>query len=396
MAVTVALAIGGCHRRASTASRVPPPPVYAAGTMVAGVPVAGSTQDQATPIVRKALERLTSSRVILYYGAHSYARRWSDLGIAPDIDAMLAKAWKTPVVPLTASVALGKAKDSIRHAAAALVIAPVPPHFVGSPAKGLIKPGRGGRRVDVYASAMALQSAIAKDAGTQRSPLMVFADNPSFSMADLSGIRVRLVAYTTRFNPGEANRTHNLQLVSRRLNGAFVKPGEVFSFNEWVGERRPSEGFRQAIVYKFGKMEEDTGGGLCQVSSTLYNVALLTGLPIRQRTHHSLTVHYVPLGRDATVYWGTHDLRFENDMPTAIYIHTVVRRASLTIEAWGSAPLDRRVQITSTPSWKDGKATARVYRTIAENGKHRREMISEDEYDTHHVMSSTPDRSHHT
>lgn len=394
---TIALAIGGCHRRAATSALVPPPPpVYAAGTIIAGVPVAGLTQDQAAPLLRKAAGKLASNRITLFYGKHAYTRKWSDLGIVPDTDGMLAQGWRTPAVPLVAVVDLGKAKRSIRHAAAALVIPPVPPHFVGPPARGWIKPGRAGRRVDVYASAMALRDALQRDVSVQQAPLVVTVYKPTFTVEDLSAIHERLVGYTTRFNPREANRTHNLQLVARRLNGAFVKPGGVFSFNEWVGERRPSDGFREAIVYKFGKMEKDTGGGLCQVSSTLYNVALLTGLPIRQRSHHSLTVHYVPLGRDATVYWGTHDLRFENDTSTPIYIRTVVRRSSLTIEAWGSAPLGRRVQITSTPGWKDGKATASVYRVIAQDGKHRREKISEDEYDTHHVMSTTPSSTHHT
>lgn len=364
--------------------------------MVAGISVAGLTQDQAIPLVRRAVKPLASNNISLVYGTHAYTRRWSDLGITPDTDRMLATAWKTPNVSLVAAVNLGKAKRSIRHAAAALVIPPVPPHFVSVPTKGWIKPGRAGRRVDVYASAIALRAAIENDVSVKRSPLMVSADEPPFTVSDLSAISQRLVAYTTLFNPRDANRTHNLQLVARRLDGAFVKPGEVFSFNGWVGERRPSDGFREAIVYKFGKMEKDTGGGLCQVSSTLYNVALLTGLPIRQRSHHSLTVHYVPLGRDATVYWGTHDLRFENDTSTPIYIRTVVRRASLTIEAWGAAPLGRRVHITSTPGWKDGKATASVYRIIAQDGKHRREKISEDEYDTHHVMSSAPSHSHRT
>jgi vancomycin resistance protein YoaR len=137
-------------------------------------------------------------------------------------------------------------------------------------------------------------------------------------------------------------------------------------------------------------MEKEIGGGLCQVSSTLYNVALLAGLPITQRSHHSLTVHYVPLGRDATVYWGNRDLRFANDTSQPIYIRTKVSRSALTIEAWGAHPLGRLVQITSTAAWQSGKATARVFRTIAVNGKHTRKMISDDEYDTHHEMARTP------
>ena len=394
----VALATGGCHRRASTVAVYvpPPPPAYAVNTTVAGVPVAGLTRDAAAVLVADHLKPLGANLLTLTYGAHSYKRVWSELGIKPDVDTMIAAAWKTADVPLALTLDLGAAKRSIRRAARALYIDPIPPHFVGPPTKGWIKPGRTGRRVDVYASAILLQAAVQRDAALSAAPLVVEPYEPGFTVEDLRPIKTRVVSYTTFFNPREANRTHNLRLVSRMLNGAFVKPGEVFSFNDWVGERNASDGFREAIVYKFGKMEKETGGGLCQVSSTLYNVALLGGLPIKQRSHHSLTVHYVPLGRDATVYWGTHDLRFENDTSTPLYIRTKVSRAALTIEAWGVAPLGRNVQVTSTADWSNGHATARVYRIIAQNGKHTKEMISDDKYDTKHVMASVPARPNRT
>lgn len=394
-----ALASGGCHRRASTATTAtlpPPVPTYAANTTVAGVPVGGLTHEAAAALVADRLKPLHANPLTLTYGAHSYARLWREVGIKPDVESMLAAAWKAPSVPLALTLDLGIAKRSIRRAARALQIDPLFPHFVASPSKGWIKPGRTGRRVDVYASALLLQSVVQKDAAISSVPLVVVPYEPNFTVDDLRAINTRVVTYTTFFNPRETNRSHNLRLVSRMLNGAFVRPGEVFSFNGWVGERNASDGFREAIVYKYGKMEKDIGGGLCQVSSTLYNVALLGGLPIKQRSHHSLTVHYVPLGRDATVYWGTHDLRFENDTSTPLYIRTKVSRAALTIEAWGEAPLGRTVQVTSTADWSNGKATARVYRIIGQNGKRTKEMISDDKYDTQHVMASASARSNRT
>jgi vancomycin resistance protein YoaR len=397
IAATATLAAGGCHRRATPVASVPPPPpAYAANTVVAGVAVAGLTQDAGAKFLAERLKPLGVRPLTLTYGSRSYHRHWGELGIKPNVDAMLASAWKSPNVPLALTLDMRAAKRSIRHAARGLDIEPISPHFVGPPSKGWIKPGRTGRRVDVYGSALLLQSAVQKDPGLSTVPLVVVPYEPGFTVEDLEPIKTRVVSYTTFFNPREANRTHNLRLVSRMLNGAFVKPGEVFSFNGWVGERNASDGFREAIVYKYGKMEKDIGGGLCQVSSTLYNVALLSGLPIMQRSHHSLTVHYVPLGRDATVYWGTHDLRFRNDTSTPLYIRTRVSRAALTIEAWGEAPLGRKVQVTSTADWSNGQAVARVYRIIAQNGQRKKEMISDDKYDTQHVMASVPAKSKRT
>jgi vancomycin resistance protein YoaR len=247
--------------------------------------------------------------------------------------------------------------------------------------------------VNVHASALRLKEAIASDPKTATSPLVVVEDAPDFTAADLEQIRQPVVTYTTRFNPGDVSRTHNLRLVASRLNGALIPPGGTFSFNGWVGERRPEEGFREAIVYKQGKMVKDTAGGLCQVSSTLYNVALLAGLPIVERSNHSLTVTYVPLGRDATVYWGQRDLRFRNDTDTPLYIRARTGRRTLTIEAWGAAPLKRKVTVTSSASRRGGAAFAQVYRTVVENGTKTRSRISSDMYSTVHSMADRPVRS---
>lgn len=123
------------------------------------------------------------------------------------------------------------------------------------------------------------------------------------------------------------------------------------------------------------------------MSSTLYNVALLAGLPIVERSKHSLTVSYVPLGRDATVYWGQHDLRFRNDTGMPLYLRAVPGGGRLTIEAWGSAPLDRKVKVTSSSARRQGKAVASVYRTIWADGTEKKERLSTDTYSVEHTMA---------
>ena len=367
-------------------------PVYDAGVTVAGVSVAGLTEQQAGHAVRLALKTAPQRKVSLRYKDKTYARTWKELGVTPDVDAMLRRAWTEADVPLMCTVDMGTAKRSVRRAAMALDVRPVAPRFTDGP-KSAVKPGKPGRKVDVYATALAVKNRLESTPDADSLPLLVKPDAPPFTVADLEAITMPVVRFSTAYNPGDRNRTHNLRLVTQRLNGALIAPGDTFSFNDWVGERKESDGFREAIVYKEGKMVKDTGGGLCQVSSTLYNVALLAGLPIVERSRHSLTVNYVPLGRDATIYWGQHDLRFKNDTGMPLYIRAVPSRGRLTVEAWGSAPLDRKVKVTSSSRRAGGgKTVASVYRTISENGVESRERVSTDTYSTEHTMAPAETR----
>lgn len=363
------------------ASEEPPaPPTFAPGTVAAGVDIGGTTHERAGHLIRHHLKSLENRPITLFYGQREFPRTWKDLGVRPDDEAMLREAWSAPEVPLIVSVDLGQAKRSIRRAAPALDVKPVAPRFSGEPAKSPVKPGKAGRAVNVHNSAVLLQSALAADPMATRAPLKVAAVEPDFSVADLEAIRRPVVRFSTRFNPGERSRTHNLRLVSQRLNGALIRPGQTFSFNEWVGERRPEDGFQEAIVFKQGKMVQGTAGGLCQVSSTLYNVALLAGLPIVERRNHSLPVGYVPPGRDATVYWGQIDLRFRNDTEMPLYLRSSVGKNTLTIEAWGAEELDRKVEITSQSNRKGDKTFAQAYRSMVKDGIRTREKLSSDVY----------------
>lgn len=384
---------GGCAQRRASAPQGPPPlPLYPPGATAAGVPIGGMTEAQAARTLHAELKPLSSRSLNLGYGKNVYFRKWSQLGIEPDISHMLARAWKEPTVPLSVTVSLGDAKKSIKRAARAFDVRPIPARLVGEPGSGLTTPGKPGRGVNVPRTAEYLRQAVTRDPGVSTMRLAVQAVPPPFDEEDLQSISVLVARFSTRYNAREESRTHNLRLVTQRLNGAFVKPGGVFSFNGWVGERRESDGFREAIVFKEGLMVQETAGGLCQVSSTLYNVALEAGLPIVQRSHHSLTVGYVPLGRDATVYWGQHDLQFRNDTGMPLYIRARAGNGQLTIEAWGSESLDRSVRITSASRRKGTRIIARVYREIDDHRGKRRELVSEDVYNTERRMAPSQAR----
>ena len=122
-----------------------------------------------------------------------------------------------------------------------------------------------------------------------------------------------LGSYSTTYSTRNANRSTNIRLASQKVNGTVIMPGEVFSYNTTVGKRTAASGFKSAAVYAGGEVTTGIGGGICQVSSTLYNAVLLANLEIVERSNHGFNPGYVPAGRDATVSWGGPDFKFKNN-----------------------------------------------------------------------------------
>jgi len=139
----------------------------------------------------------------------------------------------------------------------------------------------------------------------------------------LAAIRVQPIGYyVTYFNSRNQNRFHNITLASKAINNYVVLPGETFSFNRVVGVRTPAKGYKAAKIIVRGEFSEGIGGGICQISSTLFNAADRAGLKIVERYSHSRSVPYVPPGRDATVNWGGPDFSFTNNYNQAVLIRS--------------------------------------------------------------------------
>lgn len=122
----------------------------------------------------------------------------------------------------------------------------------------------------------------------------------------------KLGEFTTRYDASNKNRSTNLELASAKIDGTVIMPGETFSYNKIVGERTISAGYKEAPVYAGGKVVDGIGGGICQLSSTLYNAVVYANLEVTNRSNHRFTTSYVEIGRDATVSWGTIDFCFKN------------------------------------------------------------------------------------
>ncbi len=155
-----------------------------------------------------------------------------------------------------------------------------------------------------------------------------------------------------------AARTANLILAADAIDGTILNPGEVFSFNKIVGERTAEKGYKAAIVYtNGGASEPELGGGVCQVASTIYMCALLADLDIVERTEHMYAVTYVPMGMDATIYWGSLDFKFKNSTAHPLLIRSSVSGGQVHVKLLGTNESDKTVKMTytvlSTIPWEE-------------------------------------------
>lgn len=176
------------------------------------------------------------------------------------------------------------------------------------------------------------------------------------SNEDLAKIKEVITTYSTRFPASQTSRNTNIQLASGKIDGTILMPGEVFSFNGTVGRRTQEAGYKLAGVYRNGRHDFDIGGGICQVASTLYNAALLANVKVVNRQCHSLPVPYVPLGRDATVSFGSADLKFQNPGPNPIAIARKYEKGKLTFYILGTKDPSISVKLESRAlrSWSHG------------------------------------------
>lgn len=157
----------------------------------------------------------------------------------------------------------------------------------------------------------------------------------------LSDIRsIRIGRYITSFNPRNKKRSTNIKLAVEAINNHVVFPGETFSFNKVVGKRTSEKGYQKAKVIVRGEYAEDIGGGICQVSSTLFNAVDSAGLKIVQRFSHSRHVPYIPPGRDATVSWYGPDFEFKNMYNQPILIQARTLGNLLVIKLYSSEVIE--------------------------------------------------------
>lgn len=158
-----------------------------------------------------------------------------------------------------------------------------------------------------------------------------------------------LGTFTTRYDAGNVSRTTNLAIACKKLNGQVIQPGEVFSYNKALGKRSVENGYKEAAVYVNGGVENGLGGGICQISSTLYNTVLFANLGIVERHQHSFTTSYVDPGRDATVVYGALDFKFKNTRKYPVKLEAYIKSGVATVSIYGlKEDAEYNVKVVST------------------------------------------------
>jgi len=225
------------------------------------------------------------------------------------------------------------------------------------------KPSKTGRAVNEKELLSKIESSM-KDIATGNTPVTTIAipvetTFPASSTTDVNtfGIKERIGTGYSQFNGSIPGRIHNVALAAAKLNGVLVKPGETFSFNQTVGDISAATGYQSAYIIKNGRTVMGDGGGVCQVSTTLFRAALNAGLPIVERHEHSYRVHYYEeggfkAGLDATVFDPTDDLKIKNDTPAYILIQTAtdINNFTLTFELYGTSD-GRKAEILNHQVW---------------------------------------------
>lgn len=248
-----------------------------------------------------------------------------------------------------------KLYDYLKALAVATAVEPVNANiqFEGDKAT-TFRPPVEGVRLKIDESALNIIRALKNNSGTAE--LVVERIPPTVTLEKINdlGISTLLAKGESNFVGSTQARIHNLRLGASKYNGLIIKPGEEFSFNDVLGEVDETGGYLPELVIKSGLLIPEYGGGICQVSTTLFRAAINAGLPITERRAHSFPVRYYnPQGFDATIYPGIVDLKFKNDTSAHILIQSKISGTKITFEIYGSD--DGRVVAVDGPQQYDQK-----------------------------------------
>jgi len=347
---------------------------------VAGIEVGGLRRTEADPLIREWARSRVNGQITLV----ALDKRWvgavSDFGMFARWEEAMEKAHAigrsrgifgnafdligTVVSGVSIEVEVAIDESKIRPALNKVAAAVDRPHsdatieIVGS--QPVVQPEKFGIKLDKDQAMTVIKDALQEAKSEIELPIVT--DKPHVLASELRSIDTRLSSFTTKFNPGQRDRTHNLRLATARINGALLKPGEELSYNATVGERLARRGFRDAPIFVNGKLEPGLGGGVCQVSTTLYNAVLLADVEVLERHRHSRTIPYAAPGRDATVAYGSRDFRVRNDFESPIYITAHASGNQLSVSIYGSASDKKTITVWSSV----GGHTPRSEKTITD------------------------------
>lgn len=217
-------------------------------------------------------------------------------------------------------------------------------------------------------------------------PLKILYPNVTTNMIGTEAFPDLLSTFSTKYAVSNRNRTTNLILAANKINGTVVMPGETFSYNKVVGARTIAAGYKEAPIYVQGEVVDGVGGGICQITSTLYNAVVYANLEVTQRTNHQFVPSYVTASRDATVVYGSIDFQFKNNRNYPIKLVCSVSNGIANFQIFGQKQEDDcEVQISSYETGRSKTAIySEAYKILKKDGKVvSQELLSKDIYKRH-------------
>lgn len=338
------------------------------GVTIGGVHVGGLTLDRA----RRAAEDIAASRlsqaVTLKVQDERIALTYAELGLVPHAyeavnDAYVIghrEPWLQAIFtrlqfarhPIDIPIRYSWGPEAVMKVLAPLAveIETLPRNAAVAVQDGRVvisQESRNGVAIDLAATGLRIRSALGT--GAREVEAAVQVTEPAFTTEEARELLAPLATFSTRI-PGTEDRVHNVALAASFVSGTILQPGDVFSYNKVVGPRTAERGFKEAPVLIDDELVPGDGGGVCQVSSTLFNVALLADLEIQARANHTRPVAYLPIGRDATVSYDGFDLRFKNTSAHNVLLWAWVSGRRLTVTAFGTSSPGKEVNIEVTES----------------------------------------------
>ena len=217
-------------------------------------------------------------------------------------------------------------------------------------------------------------------------PLKVLYPNVTTNMIGSEAFPDLLSSFSTKYSVRATARTTNLKLAASKINGTVLMPGETFSYNKVVGARTIAAGYKEAPIYVSGEVVDGLGGGICQITSTLYNAVVYANLDIVERTNHQFVPSYVTASRDATVVYGSLDFKFKNNRNYPIKINCSVSGGIANFQIFGlKQDDDYDVEISSYETGRTSTAIySEAYKILKKDGKVvNKQLLSKDTYKRH-------------
>lgn len=217
-------------------------------------------------------------------------------------------------------------------------------------------------------------------------PLKVLYPSVTTNMLGSEAFPNLLSQYSTSYSTRDQKRTTNLRLAANKINGTVLMPGETFSYNKVVGERTIAAGYQEAPIYVSGKVVDGLGGGICQITTTLYNAVVYANLDIVERSNHQFVPSYAPASRDATVVYGSIDFKFKNNRDYPIKIVCSVQNGIANFQIYGlKTDNDYEVTISNRVTGTTSNAIySQAYKILKQNGQVvSSTLLSQDVYKRH-------------